>query len=248
MLLGEPPRSPYDLNFPLLGIPIRVSPWFWLMAVLLGFRLPDAGAVLNWIAALFLSILVHELGHALVMRAYGFQPWIVLYGMGGLACHDSRQTFRSRGSDWLPQVLISFAGPAAEFLLVAVLVLGIAMAGYGRPIDFHSMWGLANAVQLPNPRLSEFFSFIFFICVVWGLVNLLPVYPLDGGQIAREILLRFSPSDGIRQSLLLSTFAAGAMAVFGFARWHDMLVAFFFGYLAYASFATLQAYSDRRPW
>ena len=89
---------------------------------------------------------------------------------------------------------------------------------------------------------------IFFIWVVWGLVNLLPVYPLDGGQIAREILLKLSPREGIRQSLMLSIFAAGGMAAVRLVQWHDWFVVFFFGYIAYASYATLQAYSGRNPW
>ena len=71
---------------------------------------------------------------------------------------------------------------------------------------------------------------------------------MDGGQIAREILLKFSRGDGIRQSLLLSIFAAGLMAAFGLLQWQSLFIAIFFGYLAYASYATLQAYSGRNPW
>lgn len=248
MLLGEPPPTQYDLNFPLLGFPVRINPWFWLMALILGSSLQKPAAIITWVVAVFLSILVHELGHALVMRTYGIRPWIVLYAMGGLTCYDPRDSFRSKGSDWLGQVLISLAGPVAGFLLAALIVLVVAMAGYGQPVDFRSMWGLAHAVQLPNLRLTSLLNDIFFISAFWGLINLMPVYPLDGGQIAREILLKLNPCDGIRQSLLLSTFVGAALAVFGLVKWHDMYVAFFFGYLAYASFATLQAYSSRRPW
>ena len=49
---------------------------------MLGSRLGDVASVLTWIIAVFLSILVHELGHALAMRAYGFRPWIVLLWNG----------------------------------------------------------------------------------------------------------------------------------------------------------------------
>ncbi len=248
MLLGEPPRTPYDLNFPLLGIPVRVSPWFWLITLMLGWKRQDAGAIITWIVAVFLSILIHELGHALVMRAYGFRPWIVLYAMGGLACYDPRDGFRSKGSDGLEQVLISVAGPVAGFLLAAVLVLGLFAAGFREDVFFISPWGLRPAVVLHNLRLTGLLNDVFYICVFWGLVNLLPIYPLDGGQIAREIFLKFTPGDGIRQSLLLSMFAAGAVAAFGLLKWQSAYVALFFGYLAYSSFATLQAYSDRRPW
>jgi stage IV sporulation protein FB len=88
---------------------------------------------------------------------------------------------------------------------------------------------------------------MIYICVIWGIVNLLPIYPLDGGHVAREILLQISPRYGIRLSLWLSIVAAVAMAVFGFVQWHSWFVAFFFGYLAYTCYATLAAYSGYNP-
>jgi Zn-dependent protease len=243
VLLGEPPQTHYDLNFPLLGIPVRVHPLFWLVALILGPKNESAGAVITWIMAVFASILIHELGHALAMRAYGFQPWIVLHAMGGLTGCDRRYASRSKGADSLGQILISFAGPLAGFLLAAILVLALMAAGHGHNVFFASPWGLRPEVQLPNEQIARLLNYIFFISVFWGLINLLPIYPLDGGQIAREILLRLSIGDGIRQSLLLSTFAAGAMAVFGWTAFKDLYIAMFFGYLAYSSFAALQAYS-----
>ena len=113
MLLGEPPRTQYDLNFSLLRIPVRVDPWFWLMTLILGSQRRDPASILSWIVAVFFAILIHELGHALAMLAYGLRPWIVLYSMGGLTSYDPRDAFRSKGSDWLGQIVISFAGPAA---------------------------------------------------------------------------------------------------------------------------------------
>lgn len=242
MLLGEPPRTPYDLNFSLLGIPVRVDPWFWLVTLMLGYNSGDAASVLTWVISVFLSILVHELGHAAVMRAYGFQPWITLYGMGGLASYDHGYS-RSKGSNTLGQVLISLAGPGAGFLLAAVLVLGLFLAGH----EILLTW-FGPRVGLSNVRLGNLVNNILFISVLWGMINLLPIYPLDGGQIAREVLLRLSPTDGIRQSLLLSTFAAGMMAAVGFLLWQSMFVGLMFGYFAYTSYATLQAYTGRSPW
>lgn len=245
MLLGEPPRTQYDLNFSLLGIPVRVDPWFWLITLMLGYKAGDAASVLTWIIAVFLSILVHEMGHALVMRAYGFQPWITLYGMGGLTSYDQGYS-RAKGSDSLGQILICLAGPGAGFLLAAVLVLGFFLAGYGDGIVL--TWFGPRILELPNKRLGDLVDDILFISVLWGMVNLLPIYPLDGGQIAREILLKLSPRDGIRQSLLLSILAGGMMAAVGFLLWKSLFVALMFGYLAYTSYTTLQAYRGRSPW
>lgn len=244
MLIGEPPRTQYDLNFSLFGIPVRVDPWFWAITLMLGYRSGDAGAVLTWVIAVFLSILVHEMGHASVMRAYGFQPWITLYGMGGLASYDHGYS-RSKGSDTVGQILISLAGPGAGFLLAAVLVAGLIAAGHGDGIVPTPVG--PQVVGLANPRIAALINDILFISVLWGMVNLLPIYPLDGGQIAREVLLRIS-RDGIRQSLLLSMFAAGAMAAVGLLVWQQMFVALMFGYFAYASYMTLQNYGNRSPW
>ena len=216
MLIGEPPRTQYDLNFSLLGIPVRVHPLFWLVALMLGYRLGDVASVLTWIVAVFLAILVHELGHALVMRAYGFRPWITLYGFGGLTSYDQGQAYRSKGSGPLGQVLICLAGPMAGFLLAAVLVLGLMLAGYGDDIILVRLWHwliMPWLIQFPNEHVADLVNNLFLICVLWGVVNLLPIYPFDGGQIAREILLKVNPRDGIRQSLMLSMLAAGAMAL-----------------------------------
>jgi stage IV sporulation protein FB len=218
------------------------------VAVLLGYQTGDAAAVLTWILAVFLSILVHELGHAAAMRAYGLRPWITLYGFGGQTAYDQGYASGAKGSGTWGQVLISAAGPTTGFLLIGVLLLGVALAGYGNRIHFADPWGLVPLVVWPNLPITRFFYDISFICVVWGLVNLLPIYPLDGGHIAREILLWISPRGGIRWSLGLSILAAGAMAAFGLLQTHDWFVALFFGYLAYASYVTLQAYNGHRPW
>ena len=233
MLLGEPPRTAYDLNFSLFGIPIRVHPLFWLVCLLLGYGSGNVASVLTWVIAVFLSILVHELGHALTMRFYGFRPWITLYGLGGMAAYDQGYGFRSNGSGALGQVLICLAGPFAGFFLAAVLVLGLILVGH-------------TDVAL-NAYVIDLLDDMLFICLIWGVVNLLPIYPLDGGQIAREILLKLSPHQGVRWSLLLSMFAGVMMAVVGFALWQSFYVALLFGYLAYTSYATLQAYGGRGP-
>ena len=105
------------------------------------------------------------------------------------------------------------------------------------------VFGIVPIVLLPSIRLAILLYYVFQVCVFWGLVNLLPIYPLDGGQIVRELLLKFNPQEGIRQSLILSIVAAGAVAAYAMS--HQLWVTgIFFGYLAYSSFATLQAYRN----
>ena len=248
-MIGEPPRTQGDLNFTLLGIPVRVHPLFWLVALLLNYRSQDVASMLTWIVAVFFAILCHELGHAGVMRAYGFQPWITLYGMGGLTSYDPGRSRSSKGAEPLGQILIALAGPAAGFLLAAALAAGITLAGhagYAGHLYFVNPFGLRPVVVgLANVRVAQLLNDMFFICTLWGLVNLLPIYPLDGGQIVREILLALLGRPGIRLSLMLSILVAGMMAVYGIVVRQDWFIALLFGYLAYASYATLQAYTHR---
>ena len=116
MLLGEPPRTQFELNFRLAGFPIRVTPWFWLATLLLGLGPTDNGApdlLLPWMLAVFTSILIHELGHAVAFRAQGIPSHIVLYHFGGLAIPDGSAA-TSGGRDSRSRMIIAFAGPAAQ--------------------------------------------------------------------------------------------------------------------------------------
>ncbi len=250
MLLGDPPPTPYDLNFSLFGIPVRIHPFFWAIAILLGIRSSGAAELLVWVVALFVAILFHEFGHALAMRAYGFRPWITLYGFGGLASRDASQFGHSRGNAPLGQIIISFAGPGAGFLLAALVCGVVVLCGHEIGVLVGPPYGIAvfPIGIIGSLQLTLFIYHLLFVSVAWGLVNLLPIYPLDGGQIAREIFLLANPRDGIRQSLILSMFTAVVMAVVGLALWGSIWVGFLFGYFAYTSYKTLQAYTNQRPW
>jgi Zn-dependent protease len=260
VLIGEPARTQADLRFSLLGMPVRVHPFFWLIGVLLGPLDVPLTEILARLAAFFLAILVHELGHALVIRAYGFHPWITLYGLGGLASYDPSQGRYGRGGGALGQILISAAGPGAGFLLGLVTFAAVLLAT-GEPIgvELGGRFGISiTYVPITSIALLSFVWYLLFISVVWGIVNLLPVYPLDGGQIARELFLKLNPRDGIRRSLLLSIYTAVIIAVLVLVRSLQqtqgkfslaiLWVPALFGYLAYFNYQTLQAYTGRERW
>ncbi len=248
MLLGDPPRTQFDLNFSMLGIPVRVHPLFWLVVLVLGYTAGDAISLLLWVVAVFVAILIHEMGHALTMRAYGFYPWITLYGFGGLTSYDYRYASRQSGSDTLPQILITLAGPGAGFLLAGLILLGMYAAGHGNDVVFPDSAVPIPWVRLPNRIAEELLSQLLFISIAWGIINLMPIYPLDGGQVAREVLQRLNPREGIRRSLQLSVVAAVAVAMFWLFQWGGLFVPLLFGYLAYSSIVTLRAYQGRGPW
>ncbi len=84
-------------------------------------------------------------------------------------------------------------------------------------------------------------DYLLFVNVWWGLVNLLPIYPLDGGRISRSVFDLSNSRDALRQSLWLSVFMAGAVAVYGLSQRNDKFyLVLFFGYLAYQSYMLLQ--------
>ena len=149
MFLNEPPPSRGEIHFVLFGFPVRVHPFFWLATLFLGSNSENLQSLLAWIAAVFVAILVHELGHALVMRAYGLRPAITLHGLGGVTSDRGSGQFVPRLYAF-EQILISLAGPAAGFLLAAV-VCGI-LAAVGRPAipEFGPPYGIR--LYFPNLR------------------------------------------------------------------------------------------------
>lgn len=236
MLLAEPPPTQADLHFRLFGIPVRVHPFFWVVALLLGItgrEQADPFVTLLWVAVVFVSILVHEFGHAFTQRHYGGHPWITLHGIGGLAsCDDCDRSTSS-------QIIISLAGPAAGFLFAAVIV-GVLIAT-GHFVGFRL--SLIPVVWRPYESMVDIVVLQFlWINILWGVINLLPIYPLDGGRVAREVLTLGHPRQGIIQSLWLSIVTSGAVAVWGLVQFQSIFMAFLFGYLAYSNYQTLQAY------
>jgi stage IV sporulation protein FB len=251
-MLGEPTPTQADIHFRLFGIPVRIHPLFWLVTALLGANSAGVRELFTWIAAVFVVILIHEIGHALVIQAYGCHPWIVLYGLGGITAHDPAENYRSKAATPLGQITISLAGPFSGFLLAAILVAALYLAGFKKDVYFLPIidgWkSNLQPIWLEPTLLAMLVNRIFFVSVFWGLVNLLPIYHLDGGQIAREILHYFNPQSGISQSLMLSIVIAILFAIYGLFQLQSWFVCLFFGFLAYESFTAFQAYSQGGRW
>ena len=258
MFLVEPPRSQGDILFRLFDYPVRIHPFFWLVAVLLGFQ-PDGTPPLDllvWVAVVLISILVHELGHALLQRRYGGHSRIVLYGFGGLAIAENVEYSPRR------QILISLAGPAAGFMLALAVVVLMLASGHVMGIYWGGGFSFEKVDEAADHALSFWIANVYWeapvnklprllvgdllaVNIFWGLLNLAPIYPLDGGQVSRELWTLKSPSTGIVRSLQLSIAAAVGVVLLALSQ-QRLFMCFMFGYLAYTNYQILQRYQNSR--
>ena len=252
MLLFQPPPSTrYDLRFNILGVPVRVHPLFWVIAILLGSASRSIVQILIWVFAVFVSILIHELGHALAFRRYGQPSYIVLHFSGGLTVPESISWgggSANVGFSPNQNILISLAGPFAGFLLAGFVALGVVFSG-GSVITSYLFGFIPLPLNVVLPMggsiLNSLISTLLWINIFWGLINLVPVYPLDGGNVARYLLLQADPLNGVRRSLWLSVLAGGLVAAAGFFLLGSVYMAILFGFLAFQSYQSLQSYSNR---
>lgn len=243
----EPERTPYDLEFRLLGIPVRVHPFFWLLTVILGGLSSgdfDPLYVLLFVLAAFLSILWHEMGHALAVRAFGERPWITLYAMGGLASYHTAG-FSRRTDPTFRSVMISLAGPGNQ-LLLAALVAGIAV------LNGYEVFRLGFVLVL-DPRLADvnevlymFAQSLFLISYFWAILNLLPIWPLDGGRVMEALATRVNPRDGLRMTLITSIGACILVGALFIVRSGSLFNGLLFAYIGFQNYQVLQSINYRR--
>lgn len=187
MLLSEPRPSRWDLRGRMFGADLRIRPIFWASCVLLGlifYQDPDFGGVAMfgmWLVAVLISILAHEFCHVVAARAFGVRPRIVLGGLGGQV-YGLEEMKRGR------RVLVLWAGSLGNALLFALFwgITDLALPEHWRK-------GLASTVWL-----------FLWINAYWGLLNVLPLWPLDGGRAAVEIGQTLLGRRGETLALLLS--------------------------------------------
>ncbi len=252
MLLQEPQRTHYDLNFNLLGFQVRIHPGFFILPVVFGANLARGSefnpgvAILIFILVFFLSILVHELGHSIAFRAFGIPSRVVLYWLGGLAVPESSWGHQ-RGLTANQQIMVSAAGPLAGFALAALFAgVAIALGGVLIPV-WQGIFpivvpDLSGSVVSGNQALFLFFYTGLFCNIFWSLLNLAPVLPLDGGQISNQVFQQADRRNGTRKALVLSVFAAGLIALLGFSS-GDRMMGIFFAIMGVTSYMALQQMS-----
>ncbi len=154
------------LSFRLMGVPVGVHLTF-LFVALIGATAYRGWDIAWWTAAAFVSILLHEMGHALTARAFHAQNIsVTLYALGGLTSYSHR----TKMTNW-QSFLVSAAGSGT----------GLAVGGV--------VWYLADSgvfAGVSHP-LAVFIDSFVWTALVWGALNWIPVVPLDGGHMLQSL-------------------------------------------------------------
>lgn len=154
---------------------IRVSWFFPLLILGLAFRLgPQMGLAIGLI--LFFSTLAHELlGHILAARLTGGEGnEVLMWPFGGLASVSPANNFFSR-------FMTAFAGPLVN-LVICITTLPTALAMLGNGVNAFYPFALPIA-GFSESLFVEFMVLTFYVNWILFLLNMVPVYPLDGGRM-----------------------------------------------------------------
>ena len=217
-------RVPGTLNaVRLFGVPVRLHFTFIILVIFLlvaGFSSDLTTLNLTlYVLALFASVVMHELGHALVARRYGIKTLeIVMFPIGGVA----RLERNPRPSE---EFWVAIAGP-----LVNVLIFGVIyfyLQGRSVFVPMQELGKTTNANLLTSIAMGN---------LVLAAFNLLPAFPMDGGRILRAVLAKFKPEqEATRLAAGAGRLLAMVMALYGLINGQFMLVfVAFFVYLGAA--------------
>ena len=173
----------------LFGVEIRLHLTFVFLLAFVWMAensMPQSHSTPNHALALvgivFGSVVLHELGHALVAKGQGMQAKaIILLPIGGITLLDDSQTPASGPVPlkWRRDVLVALAGPLVNIVL-AVVAGAVVLSRFP---DAH-LW--TKPLIHSNHLLRSFVWANLYL----GLFNLLPAYPMDGGHVLRALFLR----------------------------------------------------------
>ena len=195
------------LRFSLFGFPVTIGVDFFLITLIIGLQARPGPGIVEWVAVVAVSILIHELGHAFAFGAYNIHPEIRLWGMGGLTI--SGFVLPPRKS-----ILVSLAGPLVGIpVAIAVMVLQPWLPATGPAAD------TAND--------------LVFVNLWWGILNLLPIAGLDGGNVVTNLFVVVMGPRGKRPGLITVAIGSVAVAIWALATgfFYLAIVIGFFGFM-----------------
>lgn len=182
-------------------IPIFIHPFFWILAAVIGLLYGGFSVfALIWVAIVFISVLFHEMGHAITALVFGQHPQVSLVALGGLT------TYEGKGLNFFQQFIIVLNGP----------IFGIAL--------FLLSYQIISYEVFQNAYLIYFFSAMWKINLFWSAINLLPVLPLDGGQLIRIVFEAIFGEKGFRASIFVGMVVAFALSIISFIFFTQLLI------------------------
>jgi Zn-dependent protease len=214
------------MTFHLGKIPVRVLPSFFLVTLFLNLT-SSPGALVAWTSVVFVSVILHELGHASMGLAFGLEPRIDLHGMGGTTSWTAARPLRT----W-QRVAISLAGPLAGFLVGGVVVAA------------------RRAGAIPTTDTADLvYGQLLFVNFGWGVLNLLPMLPLDGGNVLALVLGAATKGRGERPARIVSIAVAvlSALLAVRLQSWWPALLALSFAATNWRGLKALTAHEHDAP-
>jgi stage IV sporulation protein FB len=214
--------------FVILGIPVYVELWhvLTLLMVFQGSFQTDLGWMfgVGMLLAGSLSVFLHEMGHALTSRSFGLRPTIVLAGFGGFT-QNTDPPRRPRD-----EFLLIAAGPSVNFAIAAVL------------------WALSTIfLDDGNVFLARLALQVRYVNIFWGIYNLLPIMPMDGGQLMR-VVLRKVMKKGLsadRWTYRIGLGLAGAFTLYAISPPTNIWMALILGMAAFQNYRMLQGVNEQ---
>lgn len=201
-------------KFKLFGIEVNVTLGYilfcWLISSLWGYS--SATQNLAVISVVTISLLGHELGHAMVLRRMRIPCHINMLFMGGNTTWLQGPTFHR---SWA--VLLNSSGIAVNIVL-AMIAFVIDRSGF----------------QTSNLFLITFIRALFHLNIFWAILNVLPVLPLDGGNLLHSILGFFMrEQSSLLISIGVSATVATVITILSLSTGIGLIIPIYFGFLAF---------------
>lgn len=209
------------MRFNLFNIPVYIHPSFWIFVIFFTsiYQSPSVYSLILG-GVLILSLLVHEFGHALTARFYGAQPNIVLQAFGG------RAEYKDRAMTSKQAFYVTLNGPLLESLLI--------------PLSYLI---LKSGIFSGYCYIQYFFYATMRINIIWCLLNLIPIAPLDGAHLLNYFLEKKFRSRGTQATLFVGLICVASIAPYllfkGFFFFGIMLI--IFGYQNFNALKRLRA-------
>lgn len=203
-------------GFQLFGVPVRLHFTFILLVVFVLINLlgssRSGGNYAIFLLGSLASVLLHELGHAVVAARFGVKTVeIVMFPIGGLSRME--RPLRPAAEIW-----VSLAGPMVNLLLAASILSYMISTRQATPVSIK---------DILQPSDKSVLALLLYGNILLALFNLLPAFPMDGGRLLRALLSFVRPpEEATRIAAWMGRMLAMGMGLYGLVDKQFLLVFF----------------------